>query len=40
MIGHSICNDDWAMVSNAINEWVEQGAQMIVCTGGMSVNSG
>ena len=30
VIGHSICNDDPAMVTNAINEWVEQGAQMIV----------
>lgn len=38
VIGHSICNDDPAMVTNAINEWVEQGAQMIVCTGGMSVD--
>ena len=38
VIGHSICNDDPAMVTDAINEWVEQGAQMIVCTGGMSVD--
>lgn len=38
VIGHSICNDDPDMVTDAINEWVEQGAQMIVCTGGMSVD--
>lgn len=38
VIGRSICNDDPDMVTDAINEWVEQGAQMIVCTGGMSVD--
>lgn len=38
VIGHLICNDDPDMVTDAINEWVEQGAQMIVCTGGMSVD--
>lgn len=38
ILGQTQCNDDSAMVTGAINDWLDAGAQMIVCTGGMSVD--
>lgn len=38
IIGHTQCNDDSDMVTEAIKNWLEQGVQMIICTGGMSVD--
>lgn len=36
--GHIVCNDDHEMITAAIMELLEQGCDMIVCTGGMSVD--
>lgn len=35
--GHEICNDDPQMIENAIRSLLADGCNMIVCTGGMSV---
>lgn len=36
--GHIICNDDHEMITHAIQELLRKGCDMIVCTGGMSVD--
>lgn len=36
--GHKICNDDPQMIENAIRSLLADGCNMIVCTGGMSVD--
>lgn len=36
--GHDICNDDPQMIENAIRSLLADGCNMIVCTGGMSVD--
>ena len=36
--GHEICNDDPQMIENAIRSLLVDGCNMIVCTGGMSVD--
>lgn len=36
--GHAICNDDHEMITKAILELLEKGCDMIICTGGMSVD--
>lgn len=36
--GHEICNDDSQMIENAIRSLLADGCNMIVCTGGMSVD--
>ena len=36
--GHIVCNDDMEKITKAILELKEKGAEMIVCTGGMSVD--
>lgn len=36
--GHEICNDDPQMIENAIRSLLAEGCNMIVCTGGMSVD--
>lgn len=38
VMGNTLCNDDADMVSDAIREWIEAGAELVVCTGGMSVD--
>ncbi len=38
VIGHEICNDDHVMITAAIRSLLEKGADMVVCTGGMSVD--
>lgn len=38
VLGNTICNDDSGMVTGAIQDWLEQGAEMVLCTGGMSVD--
>lgn len=38
VMGSTLCNDDTEMVAGAICDWIEQGAEMVVCTGGMSVD--
>lgn len=39
IVGHEICNDDHEKITAAINKLIhEQGADMIVATGGMSVD--
>lgn len=35
---HIICNDDPGMITDAILKCIEEGAEMVVCTGGMSVD--
>ena len=36
--GHEICNDDPQMIENAIRSLLADGCNLIVCTGGMSVD--
>ncbi len=36
--GHEICNDDHTMITAAIKKLLGEGCNMIVCTGGMSVD--
>jgi len=38
VIGQKIVNDDAQMITDAINEFIEEGAQLVTCTGGMSVD--
>lgn len=38
VLGHVVCDDDAEMTTAAINEWIDTGADMVVCTGGMSVD--
>lgn len=38
VLGNTVCNDDPDMVARAIREWIEKGADAVVCTGGMSVD--
>ncbi len=37
-IGHTVCSDDPEMVEKAIQEWLAKDVDMVVCTGGMSVD--
>jgi len=38
IIGQRLCSDDHEKITGAINEFLQQGADMVVCTGGMSVD--
>lgn len=38
IIGHEICHDDHTLITASILKLLEAGADMIVCTGGMSVD--
>ena len=38
VLGHVLCDDNAEMTTGAINDWIEKGADMVVCTGGMSVD--
>ena len=38
LIGHEICSDDHEMITAAIRKLLEAGADIILCTGGMSVD--
>lgn len=38
MIGHEICDDDHEMVTGAIRRFLDEGADIVLCTGGMSVD--
>ena len=38
VLGQSIVNDDPENITNAILEFIEKGADMVLCTGGMSVD--
>lgn len=38
IIGQKICNDDPEGITAAIQVWIEQGADLVICTGGMSVD--
>ena len=38
VIGDTLCSDDADMVTEAVKKWIEQGAELVVCTGGMSVD--
>ncbi len=38
VIGQDICEDNKESIKKAINDFVNQGAQIICCTGGMSVD--
>ena len=37
-MGHVVCDDDAEMTTGAITDWIDKGADMVVCTGGMSVD--
>ncbi len=38
IIGHEICSDDHEMITAAIRKLLDAGADMVLCTGGMSVD--
>ena len=38
MVYHAICDDDDKMVTEKINEALNQGVDIVLCTGGMSVD--
>ncbi|MGL5615994.1 MAG: molybdopterin-binding protein [Sarcina sp.] len=38
VLGQTIVNDDKTKISAAIKEWLDKGAEMVICTGGMSVD--
>lgn len=38
IIGHEVCSDDHEMITSAIRKLLDDGADMIFCTGGMSVD--
>lgn len=38
VMGSTLCDDKPEMVTDAIRSWIDQGAEMVVCTGGMSVD--
>lgn len=40
VIGQTICPDDKEIIKSAIKEFISQGAELICCTGGMSVDLG
>ncbi len=38
VIGHEVCNDNPEVIERAIRKLLEEGVNMIICTGGMSVD--
>lgn len=38
ILGQTILPDDENMIANAINDWIKKGAELVVCSGGMSVD--
>jgi len=38
VLGQSILSDDEDKIKGAIEEWIDKGADMVICTGGMSVD--
>ena len=38
ILGNILCSDDVSMEQDAIGKWIREGADMVVCTGGMSVD--
>lgn len=38
VIGQTIVNDDMEKITKAVEKFIEQGADMVLCTGGMSVD--
>lgn len=38
IIGHEVCNDDPAVIAGGIKKLLAQGAELVICTGGMSVD--
>ena len=38
VMGNTVCDDNSEMVTDAIRDWIGKGVQMVVCTGGMSVD--
>jgi molybdenum cofactor synthesis domain-containing protein len=38
VVGHIICGDEHEFITQSIHNLLEQGADMIICTGGMSVD--
>ena len=38
VLGNTVCDDSPDMVTEAIRAWIKEGAEVIVCTGGMSVD--
>lgn len=38
VLGQTILPDDLNRITDAINDWISKGAEMVICTGGMSVD--
>lgn len=38
VLGNTLCDDRPEIVEDAIRDWIEKGADLVVCTGGMSVD--
>ena len=39
LIGRSVCPDDSALIAHEALSWLEKGARVVLCTGGMSVDA-
>lgn len=37
--GTRLCSDDCGMITESIHEFISQGAELVICTGGMSVDA-
>lgn len=38
VMGQTLCDDSPDMITNAVLEWISQGAELVLCSGGMSVD--
>jgi molybdenum cofactor synthesis domain-containing protein len=38
VLGQTIIPDEFSRITEAINQWISKGAEMVICTGGMSVD--
>lgn len=38
VLGQTLCDDRPDMITDAVLEWIRQGAEMVLCSGGMSVD--
>jgi hypothetical protein len=39
LMGRKFCSDDPSLISGAIRDFIDEGADLVVCTGGMSVDA-
>ncbi|EFQ22671.1 molybdopterin-binding protein [Aminomonas paucivorans] len=39
LMGHTLCPDDASEIARAVAAWLDKGARIVLCTGGMSVDA-